>query len=90
MLKQVSLVALAATFITASGAVVHAEVSNSDPSPTSSAALQVDYAAMEGGGYAFLSEFPTTGAYAHGYAPERRIMRSHKQGRNNQTNNRSG
>jgi hypothetical protein len=26
---------------------------------------------------------PTTGSYAYGYVPERRIVRSHKRGRNN-------
>jgi hypothetical protein len=77
MLKQISLAALAATFITGSAAVTHAEVSNSDSSPTSSAGLRADYAARHGD-RVFASEFPTTGGYAYGYAPERRIIRSHR------------
>ena len=76
MLKKLSLAALAATFVTGSAALAHAEISNSDPSPTSSAGLRADYAARHGG-YAFSSEFPTTGGYAYGYAPERRVHRSH-------------
>ena len=71
MLKKLSLAALAATFVTGSAALAHAEISNSDPSPTSSAGLRADYAARHGGGYAFSSTFPTTGGYAYGYAPER-------------------
>jgi hypothetical protein len=82
MLKQVSLAALAATFITGSAAVVHAEVSNSDPSPTSSAGLRADHTASNGNRI-FASEFPTNGGYAYGSAPERRMIRSHMQGRNN-------
>jgi hypothetical protein len=79
MLKQISLAALAATFITGSTAATHAEVSNSDPSPTSSAGLRADYAARHGGDRVFASEFPTTGGYAYGYAPERRrIIRSQR------------
>ena len=78
MLKKISLAALAATFITGSAAVTHAEVSNSDPSPTSSAGLRADYEARNGGDRAFASEFPTTGGYAYSYAPERRIIRSHR------------
>jgi hypothetical protein len=77
MLKQVRLVIFVATFITGSAAVVHAEVSNSDPSPTSSAGLRADYAARYGGNYGFASDFRTTGGYAYGYAPERRLHRSH-------------
>ena len=78
MLKKLSLAVLAATLITGSAAVVHAEVSNSDPSPTSSAGLRADYAARHGGDRAFASEFPTTGGYTYGYAPERRTIRSHR------------
>jgi len=78
MLKQISLAALATTFITGSAAVTHAEVSNSDPSTTSSAGLRADYAARHGGDRVFASEFPTTGGYAYGYALERRIIRSHR------------
>ena len=77
MLKKLSLAVLVATFVTGSAALAHAEVSNSDPSPTSSAGLRADYAARHGGGYAFSSEFPTTGGYAYGYAPERGVHRSH-------------
>lgn len=78
MLKQVRLVTLVATFITGSAAIVHAEVSNSDPSPTSSAGLRADDAVRHGGDRAFASEFATTGGYTYGYAPERRTIRSQR------------
>jgi hypothetical protein len=78
MLKQISLAALAATFITGSAAVTHAEVSNSDSSPTSSAGLRADDAVRYGGDRAFASEFATTGGYTYGYAPERRTIRSQR------------
>ena len=78
MLKQVSLAALAATFIAGSATVTHAEVSNSDPSRTSSAALRADSMARNGGDRMFASEFPTTGGYAYGSASERRIIRSNR------------
>jgi hypothetical protein len=74
MLKQVRLVTLVATFITGSAAIVHAEVSNSDPSPTSSAGLRADDAVRYGGDRAFASGFATT----YGYAPERRTIRSQR------------
>ena len=91
MLKQVSIVILAATLITGSGAVVHAEVSDSDPSPTSSAGLRAAVETRNGGDRAFASEIPTNryvygyapGGYAYGYVSERKLIRSHKHGQNN-------
>jgi hypothetical protein len=49
MLKQISLAALAAIFLTGSAAVVQAEISNGggSPSPTSSAGLENDWAARQ-------------------------------------------
>jgi hypothetical protein len=65
MLKKLTLAALAATFIAGSAAVANAEISDSDPSPTSSAGLRADYAARHGGD-------------AYAYAPQSRFHQAHR------------
>ena len=85
MLKKLTLAAaLAVAFITGSAAVANAEISGggAPPGPTTSRGLRLDYAARHGGDRAFASEFPTTGGYAYGYAPQTRVYRSHRRGWN--------
>lgn len=72
MLKQISLAALAATFITGSAAVAHAESKISDVSPplTSSAGLRADWSD------ATISVWgPSDSMNAYGYVRERRLDR---------------
>ena len=82
MLKQIGLAALAATFISGSAAVTHAEsnISGIDGGATSSATLRNDWASSYGGA---ISATPSASMSAYGYARERRIDRSHRRGRSN-------
>jgi hypothetical protein len=82
MLKQISLAALAATFITGSAAVAHAEsnISGVDGGMTTAAALRADWASSYGNA---VSARPSASMNAYGYASERRLDRSHQRGRNN-------
>jgi hypothetical protein len=77
MFKQISLAALAATFITGSAALAHAEsgVSTAASDEGSSASMQQDMRdKMSGAGFAAA---PSTNTNAYGYAPERRPALSH-------------
>ena len=79
MLKQITLAALAATFIAGSAAVANAESGVGVAAPNGAfteGSMQSDYAANHGGDRALSSEFPRTGGLAYGYAPERSIHRS--------------
>ena len=82
MLKQMSLAALVATFITGSAAVVYAEsnISGVDESLTSSAALR-DWDARYSDAMSLQS--PSASMNAYGYASQRRLDRSHRRDRNN-------
>jgi hypothetical protein len=86
MFKQISLAALAATFITGSAAVAYADSNISGggagPPTTSSAGLQNDWAASHGVP-AFSTTGPSSRTDAYAYAGERRLGRSHQRGRNN-------
>ena len=75
MLKQISLAALAATFITGSAAVAHAESNVSGTDPASSAGMQNDM--RDKMGAAGFAAAPSTNTNAYGYAPERSPARSH-------------
>jgi hypothetical protein len=76
MLKKIGLAALAATFITGSAALAHAEsnVSDVDGGATTSAGLENNW---NHGGAAF-SMAPSASARAYNYAPERRLSQSHQ------------
>jgi hypothetical protein len=75
MLKQISLAALAATFITGSAVLAHAESNVSGTEAASSAGMQSDMRAkMDGAG---IATGPSTNTNAYGYAPDRRPARSH-------------
>jgi hypothetical protein len=82
MLKQISLAALATTFITGSAAVAHAEsnISGVDGGMTTAAALRADWASSYGNA---VSARPSASMNAYGYASERRLDRSQQRGRNN-------
>ncbi len=82
MLKQIGLAALAATFITGSAAVAHAEsnISGVDGGVTTAATLRADRASSYGGA---VSARPSASMNAYGYASERRPDRSHQRARNN-------
>jgi hypothetical protein len=82
MLKQVSLAALAATFITGSAAVAYAEsnISGVDGGATSSATLRNDGSSSYGGA---IWAAPSASMNAYGYASERRLDRSRQRSRNN-------
>ncbi|MEA2984889.1 MAG: hypothetical protein QOD94_1143 [Alphaproteobacteria bacterium] len=84
MLKQISLAALAATFITGSAVVAYAEsnISGVDGGETTSAALLGDWASSYGNA-ATTVRGPSTSMDAYGYAGERRLDRSHQRGRTN-------
>jgi hypothetical protein len=75
MLKQISLAALAATFITGSAALAHAEsnVSDVDHDANSSAGLEHSW----NRGSAAFSMAPSASMNAYNYVPERRLHRSH-------------
>jgi hypothetical protein len=75
MLKQISLAALAATFITGSAALAHAEsnVSGVDGGGNTSAGLEHSW----NRGPAAFSMAPSASMNAYNYAPERRLHRSH-------------
>ena len=75
MLKQISLAALAATFITGSAAVAHAESNVSGTDPASSAGMQNDL--RDKTGAAGFTAGSSTNPNAYGYAPERRPARTH-------------
>jgi hypothetical protein len=81
--KRISLAAaLAAAFITGSVAVAYAGRAGDGPPTgdnTSEQALQDNLTPFSGRGWGA----PSTGPYAYGYVPERRIVRSHRHGRNN-------
>ena len=83
MKKLTLAAALAATFIAGSAAVAYAGRAG-DGGPigdnTSEAALQDHVTPFSDLGW---RAAPTTGSYAYGYVPERRIVRSQKQNRNN-------
>jgi hypothetical protein len=84
MLKQISLAALAATFITGSAVVAYAEsnISGVDGGETTSAALLSDQASSYGNA-ATSVQGPSASMNAYGYASERRLDRSHQRGRDN-------
>ncbi len=81
MLKQISLAALAATFITGSAAVAYAEsnISGVDGDATTSAGLRSDWAPSYGDAMSVQS--PSASMNAYGYASERRLDRSRQRGR---------
>jgi hypothetical protein len=74
MLKKIGLAALAATFITGSAALAHAEsnISDVDGGPTTSAGLQNNW---NRGGASF-SMAPSASTNAYNYAPEGTLGRS--------------
>jgi hypothetical protein len=76
MLKQITLAALAATFIAGSAAVANAESNVSGNDPASSAGMRQDWAATHGA--AAFSMVPSESTNAYGYAPERRVHRLHR------------
>ena len=82
MLKQISLAALAATFITGSAAVAQAEsnVSGVDGGVTTAAALRADRASSYGDA---VSARWSASMNAYGYASERRLDRPRQRDRNN-------
>jgi hypothetical protein len=75
MFKPITLAALAATFITGSAALAHAESNVSGSDPASSAGMQLDM--RDKTGAAGFAAGPSTNTNAYGYAPERRPARSH-------------
>jgi hypothetical protein len=76
MLKKISLAALAAaTLITGSIGLAHAESGSSGEFNTS-LGMQNDMREKMAGAE-IAPEFPTTGEYAYGNAPDRRPARSH-------------
>jgi len=75
MLKQIGLAALAATFITGSIGLAHAESNVSGSEPASSAGMQSDMRVkMDSAG---IATGPSTNTNAYGYAADRRPARSH-------------
>jgi hypothetical protein len=76
MLKQITLAALAATFIAGSAAVANAESNVSGSDPASSAGLQQDWTATHG--TTAFSMGPPESRNAYGYAPARRVHRLHR------------
>jgi hypothetical protein len=70
MLKQIGLAALAATFITGSAALAHAEISGGGGAggSTTSAAMQNHWRTTHGGDP--FETAPSTNMNAYGYAPE--------------------
>jgi hypothetical protein len=84
MLKQISLAALAATFITGSAVVAYAEsnISGVDGGETTSAALLSDWASSSGNATTSV-QGPSASMNAYGYASESRLDRSHQRGPNN-------
>ena len=83
MLKQVSLAALAAMFITGSAAVANAEsnISGVDGGATTSATLNSGWALSYDN--AISVQNPSTSMNAYGYARERRLDRSRQRDRLN-------
>ena len=81
MLKEISLAALAATFITGSAAVAYAEsnISGVDSGETTSAGLRSDRTP----GYGDDVSMQSPSASANAYARERRLDRSRQRDRNN-------
>ena len=76
MLKQITLAALAATFIAGSAAVANAESNVSGNDPASSAGMQQDWAATHGS--TAFSTGPSASTNSYGYAPDRRVHRLHR------------
>jgi hypothetical protein len=78
MLKQIGLVALAATFIAGSAASAYAEsnISGADESETTSASLRNDWAWDYGAAMSLPA--PSAGVETHGYTTDRRLDRSHR------------